>query len=51
MQRLAIRFGIDRHRADTYLAARPNDAHRYLAPIRYQDFLKHTTPKVYPEGG
>jgi hypothetical protein len=41
VQRLTVRFGVDRDRLDTELATRTDDAQRDLAAVRDQDLLEH----------
>jgi hypothetical protein len=41
VQRIAIDFGIDRHRLNAQLVARSQDSHGDLATISNEDFFEH----------
>ena len=47
VQRIDIRFGINRERADAEFLARANDAQRNFAAIGDQNFLKHQLTQAF----
>jgi len=47
VQRVSIRFGVNRHGADTEFLTGSDYSNCNFAPIYYQDLFKHFSPKAH----